>query len=59
MVLYPSQILVVAETNEAINNMARALLGVGVPAETLLRIGAPGRAADPDLKHVSFDERYR
>ncbi len=54
------QILVAAETNDGINNLVKKLLEVGLPREEVLRIGAPGKdLKDPELKHVSFEQRYR
>ena len=51
------QILVVAESNEAANNLFRKIRDAGVDQKIVVRVGKTERMSDT-VKQGSFDERY-
>lgn len=52
-------VLLVAETNEGVDNLLKKLLEHGVQQEKLVRFGSSGWKVAKDLEHLTFEFKYR
>ena len=52
-------VLLVAETNEGVDNLLKKLLARGIQTEKIVRFGSSGRQVAKDLESLSFEFKYR
>lgn len=52
-------VLLVAETNEGVDNLLKKLLEHGVQEEKIVRFGSSGWKVGKDLEHLTFEFKYR
>lgn len=52
-------VILVAETNEGVDNLLKKLLEHGVPQEKIVRFGSSGWKVAKDLEHLTFESKYR
>lgn len=52
-------VILVAETNEGVDNLLKKLLEHGIPQEKIVRFGSSGWKVAKDLEHLTFESKYR
>lgn len=52
-------VLLVAETNEGVDNLLKKLLEHGLQEEKIVRFGSSGWKVAKDLEHLTFESKYR
>lgn len=52
-------VLLVAETNEGVDNLLKKLLDHGIHEEKIVRFGSSGWKVAKELEHLTFEFKYR